>query len=221
VAVVTGKQVRAPALRLPELQPMLASQVKRPFNDPEWAFEVKYDGYRALAEWDRTGAFLKSRRGVDMSAWFVEVSMSLASIGTGRCVVDGEICVLNEAGIAGDAEFQRLFARSARRGYKPGDDPVTFVVFDVLVLFGRNVMDRPLYERRAYLEELFDDVPHVRVVDQVPEQGEAMYRAALELSLEGIVAKRLTSTYQPGVRSRDWLKIKRPGAVPAERFNHG
>jgi bifunctional non-homologous end joining protein LigD len=83
------------------------------------------------------------------------------------------------------------------------------------------VMDRPLYERRAYLEELFDDVPHVRVVDQVPEQGEAMYRAALELSLEGIVAKRLTSTYQPGVRSRDWLKIKRPGAVPAERFNHG
>jgi bifunctional non-homologous end joining protein LigD len=60
----------------------------------------------------------------------------------------------------------------------------------------------------------------VKVIDQVADHGEAMYRVALQLSLEGIVAKRLASPYRPGVRSRDWLKIKRPGAVPAERFDH-
>ena len=199
---------------------MLAGEVKRPFNSPDWAFEVKYDGYRAIAEWDAAGARLKSRRGVDMTAWFEEIVIALASIGGPRCVVDGEISVLNDAGIAGDAEFKRLFTRSSRRGYKPGDDLVTYVVFDILVAAGSSVMHQPLQHRRALLEEIIDDVPQVRVVDQVPEHGEAMFKAALELGLEGIVAKRLHAPYQPGVRSRDWLKIKRPGAVPAERFDH-
>jgi bifunctional non-homologous end joining protein LigD len=199
---------------------MLAADAKRPFSGSDWVFEVKYDGYRALAEWDSAGARLKSRRDVDMTNWFPELALALGSMGDRRCVVDGEVCVLNDAGVAGDAEFKRLFARAARRGYKPGDDPVTFVVFDVLILFGKSVMDRPLSERRMMLEELFDEVPQIRVVDQVAEHGEAMYQAALQLSLEGIVAKRLASPYRPGVRSRDWLKIKRPGAVPAERFDH-
>lgn len=94
------------------------------------------------------------------------------------------------------------------------------IAFDALVVLGRNVMHRPLVDRRAMLEELIDDVPHVHVIHQVPEHGEAMYRAAVKLGLEGIVAKRLMSPYRPGVRSRDWLKVKRPGAVPKERFEH-
>jgi bifunctional non-homologous end joining protein LigD len=203
-----------------ELQPMLAAEVKRPFSGPEWAFEVKFDGYRALAEWDASGARMKSRRGVDMTAWFPEVMLSLAAIGGRRCVVDGEICVLNAAGVAGDAEFRRLFHRAARRGYKRGDDATTLVVFDALVVRGRSVMEKPLHMRRAQLAGMLADTPHVKVVDQVIEHGQAMYRAAVELGLEGIVAKRLDSLYQPGVRSRDWLKIKRPGAVPVERFQH-
>jgi bifunctional non-homologous end joining protein LigD len=202
----------------PELMPMLAEEVKRPFSGGEWAFEVKFDGYRALAEWDGGTARMKSRRSVDMTAWFPEVMISLSSFGRGRCVVDGEVCVLNEEGIAGDAEFQRLFVRSARRGYKRGDDPVTFLVFDALVVNGRSVMQEPLPQRRALIEPLLRDAPHVRLVDQVLGQGEAMYQAALLMGLEGIVAKRLAAPYQPGARSRDWLKIKRPGAVPAERF---
>jgi bifunctional non-homologous end joining protein LigD len=157
---------------------MLAGEVKRPFSNADWAFEVKYDGYRALAEWSGPTARLRSRRGIDMTGWFEEVAIALASIGGPRCVVDGEICIVNDAGIAGDAEFKRLFQRSARRGYKPGDDLVTYIVFDILVAAGSNVMDRPLTIRRSLLEELFDDVPQIRVVDQIPAHGEAMYQAA-------------------------------------------
>jgi hypothetical protein len=80
--------------------------------------------------------------------------------------------------------------------YKPGDDLVTFVVFDILVFRGRSVMDQPLSQGRPLLEALFDEVPQVRIVDQVVEHGEAMCRAALELDPEGIVAKRPASHYQ-------------------------
>jgi bifunctional non-homologous end joining protein LigD len=197
---------------------MRAHQVRRAFTDPAWAFEVKYDGFRALAEWGRNGARLKSRQGRDITGWFGEIAMVLQSIGGRRCVVDGEICVLNTDGVAGDTEFRLLLNRAARRGYKPGDDLVDFIVFDVLVLHGRSIMHRPLIERRARLLELLVGLPHVHVIHQVRERGEEMYEAALGLGLEGIVAKRLDSPYQPGVRSKDWLKIKRPGAVPRERF---
>jgi bifunctional non-homologous end joining protein LigD len=206
---------RAPVLE--ELRPMLLEETRYPFTDPAWAFEVKFDGYRTLAEWSAAGARLQSRAGTDMSRWFGEVTAALHTLGGRRCVVDGEICVLNENGIAGDAEFRRLFKRQSRRGYREGDDPVVFVVFDALVVDDRSVMQQPLLRRKKHLQRLLG-LPHTMVLGEVVEDGEAMYRAALELQLEGIVAKRLTAPYQPGVRSPDWRKIKRPGAVPAERF---
>jgi bifunctional non-homologous end joining protein LigD len=148
------------------------------------------------------------------------VTGALAAIGGKRCIVDGEICVLNEHGVAGDAEFRRLFRRQARRGWKPGDDTVVFCAFDVLVLNGHSVMHRPLLQRKRHLAKLLANVPHTLPVGEIVGDGIAMYTAASQLQLEGIVAKKLDAPYQPGVRSRDWLKIKRPGAVPAERFKH-
>ena len=199
---------------------MLLGEAKRPFTDDAYGFEVKYDGYRALAEWSADRARLQSRNGGDMSRWFEEVTASLAGIGGARCIVDGEVCVLNEQGVAGDAEFRRLFRRQARRGYRAGDDRVTFCVFDMLVHKGRSVMHRPLTERKKRLADLLTGIAHMRVVEHFIGQGEALYSAAVRLGLEGIIAKRLAAPYQPGMRSKDWLKIKRPGAVPAERFKH-
>src|SRR4051794_15560877 len=99
-------KISTPAPSLAELRPMLLSEARRPFTDPAWAFEVKFDGYRTLAEWSPAGGRLQSREGNDMSRWFSEVTAALASVGSKRrCVVDGEICVLNELDIAGDAEF--------------------------------------------------------------------------------------------------------------------
>jgi len=215
--VDTGK-TSAPALA--DLRPMLLCDAKRPFSDPAWAFEVKYDGYRTLAEWGPAGARLQSRNGNDVSRWFGEVTAALAAVGGRRCVIDGEICVLNEHGVASDAEFRRLFRRQARRGWVPGDDTVVFCAFDVLVLNGRSIMHRPLLQRKWHLAKLLADVPHTLPVGEIVGDGLGMFDAALQLQLEGIVAKRLDAPYQPGVRSRDWLKIKRPGAGPAERFKH-
>jgi bifunctional non-homologous end joining protein LigD len=219
-AAATKSADAVPAPTLDELQPMLLGEAKRPFSDDAWAFEVKYDGYRALAEFGAAGVRLKSRRGTDMTAWFPELGIALGSIGGARCVVDGEICVLNEQGIAGDAEFNRLFVRQARRGYRPGDDAVTFCLFDALVVRGRSVMGRPLLERKRHLAKLTDGVPCTKVIDHWIGRGVELYQAAERMGLEGIIAKRIAAPYEPGVRSKDWLKIKRPGAVPAERFKH-
>lgn len=200
---------------------MLLNETQRAFSDPAWAFEIKFDGYRALGEWSPAGARLQSREGNDMSRWFGEVTAALASIGSKRrCIVDGEICVLNEMGIAGDAEFRRLFKRQARRGFKAGDDPVIFCVFDALVVNGRNVMHLPLSERKRHVAKLLAGVPHTRVISKILENGQGLFQTALDLKLEGLVAKRLAAPYQSGVRPRDWLKIKRPASVPAERFRH-
>lgn len=204
---------------LDEIQPMLApSKAVPPFSSPEWAYEIKFDGFRCLAEWGPEGARLKSREGTDMTRWFPEVGKALAAIGGRRCIVDGEIAILNDHGIAGNEEFDRLARRAARRG-KIGSDPVVYCVFDVLVVGGRNLMRRPLLERKRHIPALLDGVPNTLPVGHIVGEGEAMYRAVLDLRLEGLVAKRLDSTYQMG-RTTDWLKIKRPGAVPAERFRH-
>jgi bifunctional non-homologous end joining protein LigD len=84
----------------------------------------------------------------------------------------------------------------------------------------RSVTHLPLLERKAFLYQLLIDVPHSLIVSEIPENGVGLFQAATELKLEGIVAQRLAAAYRPGVRTGDWLKIKRPGAVPAERFKH-
>lgn len=188
----------------------------RPFSDPDWLFEIKHDGYRVLAEWDSAAVYLQSRNGADATAWFPEVATSLAHIGAGRHVVDGEMCVLDDIG---RSDFNRLHARARMRGWRPGADPVVFCVFDVLVHGGQSVMGLPLSERKKRLAKLFEHKPpSTLVVSDFEGEGRLLYAQAVQLKLEGIVAKRKGSLYVPGQRTADWLKIKRPGATPAQRF---
>ena len=202
----------APALS--DLSPMLLSEIPRPFSDSAWGFEIKFDGYRILAAAGAEGVKLKSRNGADASRWFPEITSTLKAVASRRLIVDGEVCVLDDIG---RSDFDRLHARARKRGPDSGE-PVVFCVFDVLASQGKSVMDRPLIARKKLLAPL-RGLPGVLVVDHIPEEGEALYQHVLALKLEGLVAKRLDSLYQPGVRSMDWLKIKRPGAVPAKRFN--
>lgn len=188
----------------------------RPFSDPDWLFEIKHDGYRVLAEWDGASVYLQSRNGADATAWFPEVATTLAGLGGGRHVVDGEMCVLDDIG---RSDFNRLHARARMRGWRPGADPVVFCVFDVLVQAGQSVMGLPLTERKRRLAKLFaDKPPSTLVVSDFEGEGRLLYDQAVQLKLEGIVAKRKDSLYVPGQRTADWLKIKRPGATPAQRF---
>ncbi|QYY33577.1 hypothetical protein K2O51_31610 (plasmid) [Cupriavidus pinatubonensis] len=107
--------------------------------------------------------------------------------------------------------------RARRRRWYAGADPVVFCVFDLLDLRGRDMRAEPLETRKAALRELVTGV-NVLYVDSV-DDGPWLYDQVLKLELEGVVGKRLGSSYQSGIRSPDWIKVKRPGAVPARRFS--
>lgn len=194
---------------------MLLSERKTAFSDPAWVYELKFDGYRLLAEVDAGCCILRSRSGADATSWFPEVAAGLARL-PGHHVFDGEVSVLDDIG---RSDFDRLHARAKRRGLRPGFDPVVFCAFDALVVDGLDVMTQPLSTRKVQLRRLLASGPgSVLYVQGIEGEGEALYQQALALKLEGIVAKRLDSPYVSGARSPDWFKIKRPGAVPAERF---
>ena len=205
-----------PAPAFDALSPMLLGEVKKAFSNPAWAYELKFDGYRLMAEVAGGKVRLKSRNGTDATKWFPEVVAGLATMTGGRHVFDGEVSVLDDIG---RSDFERLHARAKMRGYKLGADPVVFCAFDVLVAGGRDLTKQPLAKRKARLEALLASPPPSTLhVSHVVGAGQWLYSQAAELKLEGIVAKRLDSPYLPGVRSDTWLKIKRPGAVPAQRF---
>jgi bifunctional non-homologous end joining protein LigD len=133
-------------------------------------------------------------------------------------VLDGEVVVLDELG---RSDFERLHARSHRRGWYEGADAVVYVAWDVLVHRGADVRGKPLEVRKALLTRLLAKArPSVLLSQHVDGlQAPELYRMACDLKLKGIVLKRLGSTYCGGEpRTGDWVKVKRPGATPAERF---
>lgn len=131
------------------------------------------------------------------------------------CIFDGEVCVLDEHG---RSDFELLHRRSARRGKPPGSHHVAYCVFDLLVNGGRDIRGQPIEKRKAALRKILDCCPDTLLFVDWVADGDWLYQQALALKLEGIVAKRAGSAYAAGKRSSDWVKVKRPGAVPAERF---
>jgi bifunctional non-homologous end joining protein LigD len=195
----------APAGAQRRYQSMLATLAGRdelPTADG-WLFEVKWDGYRAIA-YVRGGETerLDSRRGNDQVGRFPNVAKEVArAVKTPDCVLDGEVCALDEEGRP---------SFSAMQQGKPGT-PIVYEVFDLLELEGRPLLELPLVERRKQLEALLDRRNRTVRLSETFEDGEALYQAAQEQRLEGIVAKRADSPYREGKRTREWLKIKTHG----------
>ena len=188
---------------------MLATLADKPFSDPAWLYEIKYDGVRVLAARDGARVALNGRAGQDFTARYPEVVTALRALPLERFVLDGEIVALDEAG---RPSFQRLQNRMHLT--KPADVerarstvPVSAVFFDALALDGRDLRRRPLLERKAALALTVPARGVIRYGDHVLERGEAFYEAAAEQRVEGILAKRADSRYTGG-RTRDWLKIK-------------
>jgi bifunctional non-homologous end joining protein LigD len=181
---------------------MLATLAEDVPRGAGWTFEVKWDGYRALAYLQGGDATLISRNGNDQTARFSSVAKELVkAIKTPDCVLDGEVCALDESGRA---------SFSAMQQGKPGT-PIVYYVFDVLEVEGEPVVDLPLVERRKRLEQLLDKRNRTVRLSETFDDGRALYEAAKQQRLEGIMAKRLESRYLPGKRTRDWLKIKTHG----------
>jgi bifunctional non-homologous end joining protein LigD len=203
-------QLRAPALELDAaaLRPMLAASGDAPFSRDGWLFELKYDGYRALAQ--RRGSELRlfSRTGRDITGSCPEIARALAHWPLDSFVIDGELVALDPAG---RSSFERLQARLARANADRRAEvelPMTLFAFDLLALLGRDLRGLPLLERKRLLAQLVPRLGRVKLSDHIEGDGRALFAAAGRAGLEGVIAKRAGSSYACGQRSRDWLKLK-------------
>ncbi|MDQ3759721.1 MAG: non-homologous end-joining DNA ligase [Actinomycetota bacterium] len=192
------------------LQPMLATPAAAPPEGAEWAFEIKWDGVRALAYVEGGALRVSSRRGEDTSARYPELTGLADALGGRSAILDGEI-VAFDAG--GRPSFQTLQLRmgltrpeTIRR--RAQEVPVSYVAFDLVNLDGESLMSEPYERRRELLAVLGLDSDYWRAPAHRIGEGGAFLAAARAQGLEGIVCKRLGSPYRPGRRSADWQKIR-------------
>ena len=195
--------------RLARQPVMLASLAERPFSDPGWLYEIKYDGVRVLASRNGPAIELLGRHGTLFTSRYPEIVAALRTLALERFLLDGEIVAFDERG---RPSFQRLQPRMHLS--RPADIeraralvPVSAVFFDALSLDGRDLRALPLAERKACLALVVPPRGVIRYGEHVERDGEAFYDAVCEQELEGVVGKRARSPYTGG-RSRDWLKVK-------------
>ncbi|MFF5989914.1 non-homologous end-joining DNA ligase [Prauserella flavalba] len=195
---------------LPELvAPMLATTGTLPpaEEDDDWAYEFKWDGVRALARVEGGRATLFSRRGGDITATYPELRGLGEQLGSTQVWLDGEIVALRDGRPSFKALQARMHANEQRARHLAKQQPVTYLVFDLLHLEGRSCVRLPYAQRRQLLEELELGGPHWQLSPSFSGEGAAVVEAADEQRLEGVIAKRAASPYTPGQRSTDWLKI--------------
>ena len=194
---------------LPTYAPMLATRWPGPFSDPAWAFEVKWDGVRAVAHWDGETLSVFSRSGRSILPTYPELDRMHS---LPPCILDGEIVALDDAGRPSFGLLQRRM-NVAVAGPGEAAVPISFMAFDLLHLAGP-LIELPWSERRSRLAGLELPVPYI-APDAVAEDGEALWAGVREQGLEGMVAKRLSSSYLPGARSPHWRKVARVDQVRA------
>lgn len=191
---------KAPKSKAPTaVKPMKATLVDEPFNDPDWVYEVKWDGYRAIASVSKGNAELISRNNIAFDKYYPIID--LLKGWNINAVLDGEILVINEKGISDFGALQNWRSEA--------DGNLVYYVFDILWYEGKNLMDLPLLQRQAILKEVLptnDD--RIRQSQVFEARGVDFFDAAEKIGLEGIMAKKSDSVYTSDLRSKEWLKIK-------------
>lgn len=180
--------------------PMLATLVEGPFDDEDWLFEIKWDGYRALAFIDQGKVDLKSRNKLSWNDKFPTIIKDLKKMG-GQVILDGEVVVLDNTG---RSDFQLM-----QNYQKEHQGALCYYVFDILYHDGEDLRELPLIERKEILKKLIQQVTLsvVHYGDHILKEGKALFKEASKAQLEGIIGKKIDSTYQ-SKRSREWVKIK-------------
>jgi bifunctional non-homologous end joining protein LigD len=191
------------------IHPMLAESVNDPFDGPDWLFEIKWDGYRAVAFLENGKARLVSRNQNDLTPRYPELKDLPQFVKAKTAVLDGEVVALDADGRASFSLMQQ------RTGFRPGGKhaatkagvPVLYYAFDLLYLDGYDWRRVPLEARKKKLAEILVAGDNLRYSDHYEEQGKALFQVAKQKGLEGILAKKRASIYDER-RSREWLKIK-------------
>jgi DNA ligase D-like protein (predicted ligase) len=184
------------------LEPMLPTLVLEPPDGDEWTHEIKYDGYRTQIVIDSSGVRAFTRNGFDWSARYREVLAAADNLKCGSAILDGEMIVQDEQGRSDFDGFKRALSQEPER--------LVFMCFDLLRLNGEDMRTMPLIERRQRLQELVgchDPICHLQYSEHVAGAGAALFDAADQMGLEGIVSKKMSSRYRSG-RSQAWLKVK-------------
>ena len=192
---------KAPKAKIPiGIKPMLATLVDEPFDDDEWVFEVKWDGYRAMAFTKKDDVQLLSRNNKQFNEKFYPIYDILKKWSL-DAVFDGEILVVNDKGISNFGNIQNWRSEA--------DGNLVYYIFDLLWYEGKDLRDLPLIQRQAILKEILpDDHDQIRISKVFEASGKEFFAAAQKMGLEGIIAKKADSTYLANSRSADWLKIK-------------
>ena len=196
---------------LAKIVPMLSASADEPFDSPDFTYEPKWDGVRTIAFVDGGEVRLQTRNLLDCTRQYPEATQCAEALtGAYHAILDGEIVALDEKGVP---SFQRLQPRmhvtddgAVRKLRK--STPVIYQVFDILYADGEDLTRKPLRERLRRLDESLTPMGAIRRSEGFPGTGVALFEAAREQGIEGIVAKRLDSIYQPGARSPAWVKIK-------------
>jgi bifunctional non-homologous end joining protein LigD len=205
------RQLKAPRrpVKAEDVALMLATAADRPFSRKGWIFEIKYDGYRVLAARDAGRVKLLSRNRTDLTAAFPEIARGIQALPYEHLILDGEVVCLDETGRPSFERLQRrgrlersLDVRNAAVRF-----PATCFVFDLLAFEGFDLRPLPLMERKRLLRKILPAAGALRYADHVEQEGEAFYREAIRLGLEGIVGKRADSPYRGG-RSSNWVKVR-------------
>jgi bifunctional non-homologous end joining protein LigD len=183
------------------IKPMLAHVRDKPFDDPNWIFEIKWDGYRAITEIKKEGLKLYSRNGLSFKALYPRVAKELTDKIKHDVVLDGEIVAFDENG---KPSFQKL----QNYGEAP-TTPLVYYIFDCLSYKGRDITHLPLIERKKIVKKLLPKSDVIKYSDHVEATGTEFFTKMVEMGgLEGMIAKRAESNYTKGVRTNEWLKIK-------------
>ena len=202
---------RAKSAKFPsKFAPMNAHPADAAFSDPRWLFEPKLDGVRTIALIRDGEVKLLSRNGLDVTEQYPYLVQELAAQPVTNAVFDGEIVAIDEDGRPSFGLLQQRLNLSRDTDIRNAEAeiPILFYAFDIPYLEGYELTKCPLSARKALLERALLPSDRILLLDHFDEEGEAAYEAARRLGLEGIVAKRMESVYEPGKRSRDWLKIK-------------
>jgi bifunctional non-homologous end joining protein LigD len=182
----------------PAYRPMLATLVNEPFDDKQWVFETKWDGFRLITERRSGTVTLWSRNGINVSKRYTVLLPALQKI-EGSCVIDGELCALDERGRSRFQLLQNALNKKAK---------LLYVVFDALFVGGKDIRQKQLLERKEILKALLPRDPLLRFSQHVAEFGKREFAKAQRRHEEGVIAKRAAGLYYSGKRTREWLKFK-------------